>query len=509
MRILRQSQRRQPRISLILLDWGVRESFHLLDYLQRQTVDRNSFEVILVEYYSGISKPLEPFAGQVDTWVLLEMPADCYYHKHLMYNTGIVLARGQIVMIADSDAMVRPSFLATVLAAFDRDPEIVYHLDQFRNLSREYYPFNYPSFEQVLGEGCVNHSDGKTTGIVDQLDPVHSRNYGACMCARRADLIAIGGADEDLSFLGHVCGPYDMTFRLMNFERRLRWETAEYLFHTWHPGSDGVDNYLGPHDGRNVSTTALGALTSGRVPPLVENRAIRHLRLGEPGDPLPFLIDPAYPEAFSRARLGGQSRTIAAGAPKPDPRPIFASYRGIDIYRSPEGFCALRPHLDPPDFRSDAWRTDERILRGGSFLEVARQIDRFDSHLLESLGSCDIYDVGPRFAVVPSPVTGRDFLVHSHRENPLISWADTLTEAHTIAARIEALRHLDRPAAEATRTSLIPTPGRGIEEIEQRLREVEASVRDISQSQTWRALTGAAGFLQAAVRTVRRKPKTP
>src|SRR5260370_9267689 len=37
---------------------------------------------------------------------------------------------------------------------------------------------------------------------------------------------------------------------------RSEWETEEYLYHTWHPGSDGVDNYLGPHDGRNMSTTA-------------------------------------------------------------------------------------------------------------------------------------------------------------------------------------------------------------------------------------------------------------
>jgi hypothetical protein len=37
--------------------------------------------------------------------------------------------------------------------AFEHDPKIVYHMDKFRNVSRDFNPFNYPSFEQVLGGG--------------------------------------------------------------------------------------------------------------------------------------------------------------------------------------------------------------------------------------------------------------------------------------------------------------------------------------------------------------------
>src|ERR1044071_2858009 len=206
MEYLKRSTKERPRISLILLDWGVRESFHLLHYLKNQSVPREDFEVILIEYYSAISKPLQEFESEVDTWVLLEMPEDCYYHKHLMYNVGVVLSRGEIVMIADSDAMVRPSFLSTVVNAFKHDPLLVYHLDEFRNVRHDFYPFCYPSFEEVLGDGCINNVDGKTKGILEEVDSIHARNYGACMCARRDDVIAIGGADEDLTYLGHICG---------------------------------------------------------------------------------------------------------------------------------------------------------------------------------------------------------------------------------------------------------------------------------------------------------------
>jgi hypothetical protein len=184
-------------------------------------------------------------------------------------------------MIGDSDAMVKPTFMESIINAFEKEKDIVYHMDQFRNMRREFYPFNYPDFEDVLGDGCINNAGGVTAGVLNTEDPIHARNYGACMCARREDLIAIGGADMHIHYLGHICGPYDMTFRLINQGRREVWETKEFLYHTWHPGQAGADNYMGPHDGRHMSTTSLEALTTGRVEPLLESPAIRALREGK------------------------------------------------------------------------------------------------------------------------------------------------------------------------------------------------------------------------------------
>ena len=164
-RLLRESRRASPKVSLILLDWSVRESFHLLYYLARQDVPRDAFEVVVVEYYSRVSEAIRKFEAEVDTWALLEMPEACYYHKHLMYNAGIVLARGEICVICDSDAMVKPTFIRSILEAFEREPQLVLHLDQFRNNRRDLYPFSYPSFEEVLGKGCINNAGGKPAGI--------------------------------------------------------------------------------------------------------------------------------------------------------------------------------------------------------------------------------------------------------------------------------------------------------------------------------------------------------
>ncbi|MGQ0545557.1 MAG: glycosyltransferase [Betaproteobacteria bacterium] len=334
-RFLKRVARAQPKVSLILLDWSVRESFHLLHYLARQDVPRDWFEAIVVEYYSRESEAIRKFEAEVDTWLLLEMPPECYYHKHLMYNAGIVLARGEICLICDSDAMVRPTFIRSIVEAFAREPQLVLHLDQFRNNRRDLYPFGYPSFEAVLGEGCINNAGGKPAGILDGTDPIHSRNYGACMCARRDALLAIGGADEHVDFLGHICGPYDMTWRLVNSGRREHWHPSEFMYHTWHPGQAGVDNYLGPHDGRHVSTTSLAALASGRVAPLLENAAIRKLRESGEAD-LEALIRPEARTEWlkSHADSGALERRV-------DARDLHVdTYRGFLVYRDARGYYA-------------------------------------------------------------------------------------------------------------------------------------------------------------------------
>ena len=351
MKVIKRSARPNPKLSLILLDWSVRESFHLLHYLGQQDVPRDAFEVLVVEYYSRVSEAIRKFEDQVDTWLLLEMPEDCYYHKHVMYNAGIVLARGDICVICDSDAMVRPGFIRAIVEAFEKDPRVVLHLDQFRNNRRDLYPFNFPSFEAVEGEGCINNVGGKTAGILDRKDPIHSRNYGACMCARRSDLIAIGGADEHVDFVGHICGPYDMTFRLVNHGRTELWHPSEFMYHTWHPGQAGMDNYLGPHDGHHLSTTSLDALASRRVAPLLENPAIRALREGnaDSGERLQGqLIRPEGPAEWRREQL-----ERGAVPRRTDEANIHVGFhKGYSIYRRGRAYAAHLSIVEPGPFSS-------------------------------------------------------------------------------------------------------------------------------------------------------------
>jgi hypothetical protein len=279
---------KQPLVSIILLDWSCRDSFHILHYLNNQAVPKEKYEIIWIEYYGR--RPTEIEAGLkecerlgklpiVEKWIGMGIPENIYYHKHLMFNIGIITSNGKIITFCDSDAMVSATFVDSIINAFKEDKNIVLHMDEVRNIDKSFFPFDYPSIEEVKGKGCINWKDGKTTGLLDREDPLHTRNYGACMSALREDLISIGGADEHIDYLGHICGPYEMTFRLVNAGKKEVWHQEEFLYHTWHPGTDGRKNYLGPHDGRNVSTTALETRRKGRVMPLAENPAIRMLRL--------------------------------------------------------------------------------------------------------------------------------------------------------------------------------------------------------------------------------------
>ncbi|MBM3282688.1 glycosyltransferase, partial [Candidatus Gottesmanbacteria bacterium] len=153
-----------PEVSVVLLDWSCRESYHILHYVNNQKIPREQYEIIWIEYYSKQSPEIN--AGLevceelgkppiIDKWIVIGMPRNVYFHKHLMYNIGILVARGKIVTFCDSDAIVGPNFVESIIKSFD-EPNIVLHMDEARNNDKRFYPFNYPSIEEVIGQGCIN-----------------------------------------------------------------------------------------------------------------------------------------------------------------------------------------------------------------------------------------------------------------------------------------------------------------------------------------------------------------
>ncbi len=315
-----------PQLSFVLLDWSCRESLHILDYLNNQTVPRNLYEIIWIEYYNKRLPELchridsaraGGFHPPVDVYAVLEMPGTVCYHKHLMYNVGILAAQGRILCFCDSDALMHPTLVESILREFQSDPNIVLHLDEVRNNDRRFYPFNNPSFDDIVGLGVANWINGRPLGLSDTTDPLHTRNYGACMCALRDDLIQIGGADMHGDYLGHICGPYEMTFRLVNAGKREVWHQHEWLYHVWHPGQAGDCNYAGPHDGKHLSTTALEARRTGRIEPLLPHPAIRELQQkpssGEGADWSDAIVRPEWLEEWNLSGVRTTRRSYRLG----------------------------------------------------------------------------------------------------------------------------------------------------------------------------------------------------
>jgi len=265
------------KVSIILLDWSVRESFHVLKYLNEQTLPRSEYQIVWVEFYD---RPA-PRQFRIDQHVAMKRGSVEHYHKHQAYNAGLLASQGQIAVICDSDAMVKPTFLASIVDIMSppHNPKMVLHLDEVRSQNQKFYPFRYPTFEQIQAPPS-NWDKNTTRGMNATSDLIHARNYGACMAAYRNDLFRIGGADEHEDYRGHICGPYEMTFRLRNAGFSEVWHPTEFLYHAWHPGQDGkaANVKKGPHDGRMMSRRALDLLESHRVMPWVENPRIRLCR---------------------------------------------------------------------------------------------------------------------------------------------------------------------------------------------------------------------------------------
>lgn len=427
-----------PKVSLILLDWSCRESFHILNYLKTQSIPRDQYEIIWVEYYSRVPDEQKEMLKKslqedkypiLDQWIVMEMPQNICYHKHLMYNIGIALSHGEIVMIGDSDAIVSSTFIESIIREFEKDSNIVLHMDEFRNIRQDFHPFNYPTINEILTEGCLNNDNGKTTGILDNIDPIHTRNYGACMCAKKSDLIAIGGADEHLDYLGHVCGPYEMSFRLQNFGKREIWHHNEFLYHAWHPGESGDSNFVGPHDGKLVSTTALNILRFGNVLPLVQNQAIKSLRLGcEPKEGKQYnkLIDSSYFKCFSAdelARLGNLQIWHH--------HQLITEYKKFNIVSFKNNFYGIPAFLNNPDLNKEE---DEHplIVTAASIENVKEKIDQFEVKYfeptpLEKYKSFTILRFGNSLYAIPDSFGKIDIFDTGLRQNLLLSAKDIKT----------------------------------------------------------------------------------
>src|SRR5262245_7295792 len=95
---------RKPRcqLSIILLDWGVRRSIHSLQYLNRQTVPRDHYELIWLEFYRRQPARLRemvfrhgPEFPLLDQWIVAGYPDDHIFSKHRLYNIGLLLAQGR------------------------------------------------------------------------------------------------------------------------------------------------------------------------------------------------------------------------------------------------------------------------------------------------------------------------------------------------------------------------------------------------------------------------------
>lgn len=395
----------KPKISVVLVDGLAEGDFHILDCLAEQTLPRDDYEIIWVEYYDrravGLDEKIAAFAAAerqapLDLWLIAGMPEDVCRHDHLMFNIGLFRSRGDIVVFCDPAAALDPAFLATALEAFARSPKIVLHFD------------------------------------------------AACICARREDLIAVGGADEHADYFGRISGSYEIGFRLVNYGLTETWAQSAFPRRAKRPAAKETPACAGPDARHGTASAASAARIAGRVTPAVENAAIREERENGRSASATALIDNARYAAAQAA---------PAQAPLPPPAPAAGPQRvralgASDILLYENTYYGVPHSFGPWDPTNEAHRNHPQVVRADQVEDVERIMSANQNGqelpppvLVENLGVYNLVFWNEAYYAAPMSLGSTDISDPVQRSHPEIIVADTLSAARALvrAKRLERL----------------------------------------------------------------------
>lgn len=261
------SREARPRVSVILLDWSVREYYQSLHFLHEQDVPRDHYELIWVELYDRVA----PIAMEKADWVITCNQSG-NYHKHIGYNVGLLHARGEIVTVCDSDAVFPQDFIASSLRTFEK-----HGADELRSLVLMHYQWRTASLYPDSGLASRNE-------IAQYSWAPLWPNVGACMSVQTADAIRFGGFDEHRSYRGYWCGPYDLGWRMVNAGIPEIWhDPSTAIWHFAHTNPSGEFLIKNTRKVRREKSyphvdfhayTAMEAFASGRLLPRQENSEV-------------------------------------------------------------------------------------------------------------------------------------------------------------------------------------------------------------------------------------------
>jgi hypothetical protein len=293
-----------PKVSIVLLDWSCRERFDPLDWLEKQNVPRDQYELIWVELFDRLVPEAMEHA---DVVVTCHQPPR--YNKHEGYNVGLLLARSELFCVCDSDAVFPQEFVKSILDHFYGQEDV----------PRQSVLFHYEARSSLRFPGLKTAEQLKESNwLWWGLHP----NVGACMTVRTADAFRFGGFDEDPAYAGYLCGPYELGWRLMNAGLPEVWhDQGTLLWHFAHPdpvGDNGilpslrqVREIVYPHVDLHA-LHAVEALACGRTMPLQENSGVFSRRMMSRVFGTDFVARYAFnstPQEFPKSAIRKMRRT--------------------------------------------------------------------------------------------------------------------------------------------------------------------------------------------------------
>lgn len=207
-----------PKVSVIAVDGSFRESHHSLSLLGNQTMDKEDFEFLWVEYYRGVNPAITEAARRHENLKVITLAREGTYHSSFCFNAGIRESRGELLVIMDADLFVENDFLERVW-------------EEHQALDRmAMYLFRYNEPEKLSGQGSGLEHLRKVSLLTNPY------NYGGCLTIRKKWLVAINGYEEHQVFeSGFHANGLDVYTRLKNLGLCVKWHPEIRLYHPWHP----------------------------------------------------------------------------------------------------------------------------------------------------------------------------------------------------------------------------------------------------------------------------------
>lgn len=207
-----------PSISVIMVDGSFRESFFSIDYFENQTLPRDNYEIIWMEYYDDVKPTLAQKVNNYSNFQVLCLGRSGEYHSSYCFNAGIMASKGNILVIPDADIIVEKDFLESILDEHELISNLViyiYRLDEPKSKHVEPYSLDH------LRKVCK------------LINPI---NYGGCVSARKKWFIEINGYEQHPVFgSGFHANGLDIYTRFKNLGLLIKWHPKLRIFHPWHP----------------------------------------------------------------------------------------------------------------------------------------------------------------------------------------------------------------------------------------------------------------------------------
>jgi hypothetical protein len=209
---------KKPKISVVMIDGSFRESYHAVDFFCDQTLPRDDYELIWVEFYDKINPQLEQKISKYPNARIVSLKKQGIYHSSMCFNAGIKESRGDVVFIPDADVAVEPYFLEEAMKEHEADHKLVLYF--YRKEEDE-----------------EDHRKGITLDYQKKVCRFKNpSNYGGCLSVRKKWLLEINGYEQHPVFgSGFHANGIDVYTRFKNLGLHVMWHPELILYHPWHP----------------------------------------------------------------------------------------------------------------------------------------------------------------------------------------------------------------------------------------------------------------------------------